>query len=236
MELLHAADVAELLGIPVATLANWRASGKGPPVPAGRSARPVSGRRRRGLDRPSGPRSGGRHISPVPWRALSLDGQLRRLRPSVRLLLSNGVRMASIDKRPNGRWRARYRERPGGPQRARHFDRKADAERSSPASRPSCSTAPTSTPTPARPRSLSTPPRGRRASSTGRRRSCRSTPTFATTCCCSSVTARREHSAERAPGLGSWPRRGPRASDGRGRVPDLRRHPQHRRRRPPPGS
>ena len=37
--------------------------------------------------------------------------------------------MASIDKRPNGRWRARYRERPGGPQRARHFDRKADAER-----------------------------------------------------------------------------------------------------------
>jgi integrase len=37
--------------------------------------------------------------------------------------------MASIDKRPNGRWRARYRERPGGLQRARHFDRKADAER-----------------------------------------------------------------------------------------------------------
>jgi len=37
--------------------------------------------------------------------------------------------MASIDKRPNGRWRARYRERPGGPQRARHFDRKVDAER-----------------------------------------------------------------------------------------------------------
>lgn len=37
--------------------------------------------------------------------------------------------MASIDKRPNGRWRARYRERPGGPQKARHFDRKIDAER-----------------------------------------------------------------------------------------------------------
>ena len=37
--------------------------------------------------------------------------------------------MASIDKRPNGRWRARYRERPGGPQKARHFDRKVDAER-----------------------------------------------------------------------------------------------------------
>lgn len=37
--------------------------------------------------------------------------------------------MASIDKRPNGRWRARYRERPGGPQKARHCDRQIDAER-----------------------------------------------------------------------------------------------------------
>lgn len=37
--------------------------------------------------------------------------------------------MASIDRRPNGKWRARYREHPGGPQRARHFDRKIDAER-----------------------------------------------------------------------------------------------------------
>lgn len=37
--------------------------------------------------------------------------------------------MASIDRRPNGRWRARYRLHPGGPQRVQHFDRKADAER-----------------------------------------------------------------------------------------------------------
>lgn len=37
--------------------------------------------------------------------------------------------MASIDKRPIGKWRARYREHPGGPQRARHFERKIDAER-----------------------------------------------------------------------------------------------------------
>lgn len=37
--------------------------------------------------------------------------------------------MASIDKRPNGKWRARWREYPGGPQRARHFARKIDAER-----------------------------------------------------------------------------------------------------------
>lgn len=37
--------------------------------------------------------------------------------------------MASIDKRPNGRYRARWREFPGGPQKTRHFDRKRDAER-----------------------------------------------------------------------------------------------------------
>ncbi|HEV2069481.1 MAG TPA: tyrosine-type recombinase/integrase [Acidimicrobiales bacterium] len=37
--------------------------------------------------------------------------------------------MASIDKRANGKWRARYRERPGGPQRTRQFDRKVDAQR-----------------------------------------------------------------------------------------------------------
>jgi integrase len=35
----------------------------------------------------------------------------------------------SIDKRPDGRWRARWREYPGGPQKARHFTRKVDAER-----------------------------------------------------------------------------------------------------------
>lgn len=37
--------------------------------------------------------------------------------------------MASIDKRPNGKWRARYRVHAGGPQRSKHFDRKTDAER-----------------------------------------------------------------------------------------------------------
>jgi hypothetical protein len=36
--------------------------------------------------------------------------------------------MASIDKRPDGRYRARWREYPGGPQRAEHFARKKDAE------------------------------------------------------------------------------------------------------------
>ncbi len=37
--------------------------------------------------------------------------------------------MASIDKRPNGTWRARYRPSPGGPQRTRSFARKIDAQR-----------------------------------------------------------------------------------------------------------
>ena len=37
--------------------------------------------------------------------------------------------MASIDKRPDGRYRARWREFPGGPQKTRHFDRKWEAER-----------------------------------------------------------------------------------------------------------
>lgn len=36
--------------------------------------------------------------------------------------------MASIDKRPNGQWRARWREYPGGPQRTKSFVRKVDAE------------------------------------------------------------------------------------------------------------
>lgn len=37
--------------------------------------------------------------------------------------------MASIERRSNGRWRARWRAFPGGPQRVRHFERKVDAER-----------------------------------------------------------------------------------------------------------
>ena|SRR5215207_5432582 len=37
--------------------------------------------------------------------------------------------MASVDKRPNGMWRARWREYPGGPQRTKAFPRKVDAER-----------------------------------------------------------------------------------------------------------
>ena len=37
--------------------------------------------------------------------------------------------MASIEKRPDGTYRARWREFPGGPQKTKHFDRKGDAER-----------------------------------------------------------------------------------------------------------
>ena len=37
--------------------------------------------------------------------------------------------VASIEKRPDGTYRARWREFPGGPQKTKHFDRKGDAER-----------------------------------------------------------------------------------------------------------
>jgi integrase len=37
--------------------------------------------------------------------------------------------MASIDKRPNGTYRARWREYPGGPQKTKQFSRRLDAER-----------------------------------------------------------------------------------------------------------
>jgi integrase len=37
--------------------------------------------------------------------------------------------VASIDKRPNGTYRARWREYPGGPQKTQTFSRKVDAER-----------------------------------------------------------------------------------------------------------
>ena len=37
--------------------------------------------------------------------------------------------MASIDKRANGRYIARWREYPGAPQKTRTFHRKKDAER-----------------------------------------------------------------------------------------------------------
>jgi integrase len=37
--------------------------------------------------------------------------------------------MASVEKRPDGRWRARWREYAGGPQHSRHFPKKVEAER-----------------------------------------------------------------------------------------------------------
>jgi integrase len=37
--------------------------------------------------------------------------------------------VASIDRRPNGKWRARWREYPNGPQKTRTFDRKVDADK-----------------------------------------------------------------------------------------------------------
>jgi hypothetical protein len=43
--------------------------------------------------------------------------------------------MASIKKRNNGKWRARYRDA-SGQEHARHFDRKVDAQTGSTRSRP----------------------------------------------------------------------------------------------------
>ena len=37
--------------------------------------------------------------------------------------------MASVEKRSDSQWRARWREYPGGPQRTKHFGRKVDADR-----------------------------------------------------------------------------------------------------------
>lgn len=37
--------------------------------------------------------------------------------------------MASVDKRPNGKWLVRWREHPGGPQKSKQYDRKTDADR-----------------------------------------------------------------------------------------------------------
>jgi cytochrome b involved in lipid metabolism len=37
--------------------------------------------------------------------------------------------MASIDRRPDGHYRARWREHPGGAQKVRHFAKKGDVER-----------------------------------------------------------------------------------------------------------
>src|SRR5829696_8735371 len=54
------------------------------------------------------------------WRAIAASSprhRPERLRP-----------MANIAKRPDGRWRARYRD-PSGKEHARHFDRRVDAER-----------------------------------------------------------------------------------------------------------
>lgn len=56
--------------------------------------------------------------------------------------------MASVQKRPNSRWRARYRDE-AGKEHARHFDRKTDAQRWLDEVTAPLSPASTSTPKPA---------------------------------------------------------------------------------------
>src|SRR4051794_41965993 len=63
--------------------------------------------------------------NPVPplRRSGSVTGDSFDDVPARRLI------MASIDKRPDGSWRARWREYAGGPQKTKHFARKTDAQR-----------------------------------------------------------------------------------------------------------
>lgn len=68
--------------------------------------------------------------------------------------------MASIDKRPDGRYRARWREYPTGPQKVRHFARKREAERFLDAIRGDLAHASTSIPPAAGSSSATTPRAG----------------------------------------------------------------------------
>jgi hypothetical protein len=56
-------------------------------------------------------------------RSVNADGAL-----GLSALSGKGEPMASIAKRPNGQWRARYRD-DAGKEHARHFPRKIDAQR-----------------------------------------------------------------------------------------------------------
>ena len=97
--LITTTELAAFLSLPVRTLRQWRYLGVGP--------------RRSEWDGTcvtSRPRSG------AGWTTIA----------AVR---NGALDVASIDRRPNGRWRARWRDYPGGPQKAKHFTRKIDAER-----------------------------------------------------------------------------------------------------------
>jgi integrase len=76
--------------------------------------------------------------------------------------------MASIKKRPDGRWRARYRD-PAGKEHAKHFARRVDAERFLTPSNTQNSPAGTSTPAPDGSRSASTRTSGEQRRSGARR-------------------------------------------------------------------
>ena len=61
------------------------------------------------------------------WRLLKLTrnaGSWRRTNQES----EEGLTMASIDKRPNGKYRARWREVPGGPRKTQLFGLKKDAQ------------------------------------------------------------------------------------------------------------
>ncbi len=183
----------------------------------------------------SGVRPGDRHPSSVALGASSprWPGSTSRISsavlspaPHAPRAASQGGRMASIDKRPNGKWRARYRVHPGGPQRSNHFDRKTDAERFLTRIQGRSSTAPTSIQRLVGSRSATTRTRGGTRRCTADRPSSRSTRTSATTCSRRSVIVRSPDPTERGAGLGSGAHRGARTRNGRDRLPDLLRDPQ----------
>lgn len=90
--------------------------------------------------------------------------------------------MASIDRHPGGRWRARWRT-PDGRSRSQVFDGKVDAERHLTKLEHSSSSVPTPTRPPGGSRSPITGPPGRSASPGATHRACRSRPCSIATCC-----------------------------------------------------
>src|SRR5213076_1223390 len=76
---------------------------------------------------PVGPIHGCEQTSLIGGRVLHMGPRPQPIAPRAQTP-SKGVLMASIKKRPNGQWRARYRD-DAGKEHAKHFARKVDAQR-----------------------------------------------------------------------------------------------------------
>lgn len=111
-EMLSIEEAAQLLRVPVNTLRNWRQLGAGPrSFKVGRHVRYW-------------------HADLVLWLSTARLKAVPNCQTSERRWshLGRSTLMAgNIAKRPNGKWRARYRD-DAGRERSRHFDRKIDAQ------------------------------------------------------------------------------------------------------------